>query len=761
MHTISLSRSLSFRQLATGLLGAIGLGLIAFLVITLVFQRITDRLNTQLTNERSRLVISEQLVNGIVNVELMFAELRLAGDEAAYQRQVRRIHQLTALLEQYLDLLVNGGTMQHSMALNVYGVDEMVRAVTYSPALRGPAPFVIEVIEIAPLLEGIRTYSDRMSVLLRRRDACPLTPVTCLRNVDTDISQLGKELPSFFYRLGENANRNFYDGIRHLENIERDLALQLRQLRALQLLLFLLVGISAWGMAAFFVRRMDMTQSELRDARQKADAANVAKSRFLATMSHEIRTPMNGILGMAQIFQMPDLDDKQRATCVRILTQSGNSLLHIVNDILDLSRIEAGHHALRPQSTSPYDVGSDAVELFVLQAQSKGLSLSFTSKFDKHKRVIVDPYCLQQMIANLLSNAVKFTHQGSIELEATLTASDPPMLEYTVTDTGIGIPSDKQGKLFEAFSVVDDSTTRQFGGSGLGLSIVRRLAEQMGGSVSVQSVADQGSCFSLRVPVASAGASSEQTTTGSEQELVLHQLAQKETHQFNAHVLIAEDNTINQMVLERLLDVLGVTWVLARNGQEAVEACTHSGTFDVIFMDLQMPLMNGLEATRYIRKWDGDSGRLRRTIIACTASALDDSREACLAAGMDDVLAKPIELAKLIQMLTRWLPAINPSTSQHAASASASKQADYREIWRTVQRLQPLLAECMFDAVTAFDELRRQCADAALDNGLGAVEPFIRRLDFAAAAQALAHWCEANLPGDVSSVIEERPPADD
>lgn len=761
MSTYWPPRALTFRQLAAGLLGVMGLGLMAILVITFVIQQITDRLNRQLINERSRLVISEQLVNGIVNVELMFAELRLASSESAYQRQVHRINQLTTLLEQYLDLLEHGGTMQHTLALNVYGVDEMVRAVTYSPELRGAATYVIEVIEIAPLLEGIRAHSEHLSMLLRHRDACPQNATTCLSQVSADISLLGKELPSFFYRLGENANRNFYDGLRHLESIERDLDRQLHQLRLLQVGLFVLVGISAWGMAAFFVRRMDMAQKELQDARLKADAANVAKSRFLATMSHEIRTPMNGILGMAQILQMPNLDDKQRATYVNVLAQSGKSLLHIVNDILDLSRIESGHHSLHQQSTSPLEVGSDVIDLFRPQAQSKGLSLNFTYKLDMGERVMVDPDRLRQMISNLVNNALKFTHQGSIALEVALVGHTPPMLEFSVTDTGIGIPADKLDKLFEAFSQVDDSTTRQFGGSGLGLSIVRRLAEQMGGSVSVQSKAGHGSCFSFRVPVARVGTPDPHPTAESGQAPHNPASTLSTAKRFNAHVLIAEDNTINQMVLQRLLDVLGASWVLARDGQEAVDACTNACAFDLVFMDLQMPVMNGLDATRLIRTWEQNNGRQRRPIIACTASALNDSREACLAAGMDDVLVKPIEHARLTQILTKWLPAVVAEPSRQPGSHGMPKQADGRDVWHTLNRLLPMLAECMFDAVGVFDELKRQCTGTPLENGLGNIEQLLGRLDFSAAHQALAQWIETHGLEQPSPATAERPHADD
>jgi signal transduction histidine kinase/DNA-binding NarL/FixJ family response regulator len=752
---------LTFPTMGVALLASFGIGLATIIVITVAFQRATDQLESRLSNERGRLVISEQLVNGILNMELLFSQIRLADSEPGYVRHMGQIEQVALSIDQQLHLLEHGGTMRHALGLNIYGIDEMVRTVSYSPGQRKAETPPLEVIEIAPLVQSSRVKALQLVALLRQRDACPADGAACRRLATEQISLMGKELPSFFYRMGENANRNFYEGLQTLDSLEVELQSQVSRLRLIQGLLIGLVGLSALGMAAFFVKRMGLTQNKLREAITKTEEASQAKTRFLATMSHEIRTPMNGILGMAQVLQTPGLDDKQRLAYVNMLTQSGQTLLRLLNDILDLSRVEAGKLELHPEPTAPNALCAEVVGLFSMQAESKGLTLSLSSSVGDDELVLIDPIRTRQMLSNLLSNAIKFTVQGSVTVELMFGPTGPStdVLECRVTDTGIGVPADKLDQLFEAFSQVDDSTTRKYTGSGLGLSIVRRLAEQMGGNVTVSSSLGRGSqfSFSIQAPRVSntlhtaAAAPSVWTITKPEEK-------KTDIPAFNAHVLIAEDNIINQAVLKHMLQAMGVSWVLAQNGQEALDICVHATNIDLVLMDMQMPVMGGVDAVKNIRQWERDHGRPRWPVVACTANAFDDDRKACFEAGMDDVLVKPVERLQLINMLKKWLPQ-KCQVSQHGdLQPKPSATADMTAVRFALDRLMPLLADQMFDAVSAFDPLQQACAGTTLEPGLQSVAQHMSALNLAAADLALRNWCEANglqvTPGKTDHTVE-------
>jgi PAS domain S-box-containing protein len=401
-------------------------------------------------------------------------------------------------------------------------------------------------------------------------------------------------------------------------------------------------------------------ETALRQATQLAQAANIAKSRFLATMSHEIRTPMNGVLGMAQLLLMPELSETERDDYAQTILSSGQTLLTLLNDILDLSKIEAGQLQLDATVFEPETLLREASFLFAGSAQAKGLQLEHQWSGPSGQRYRGDSHRLRQMLSNLVGNAIKFTHQGQIHIEGGERQRDQnsALLEFSVSDSGIGIPPDKLNLLFQPFSQADNSTTRKFGGTGLGLSIVSNLAKAMGGDVGVTSEPGKGSkfWFQVRVDLASDEKDGDQVP----------QSAQIESRPgaFIGHLLVAEDNPVNAMVIESLLKKLGVTMTLAKNGQQAVDAITQGDAlaFDLILMDLHMPVFDGYGATQQIRQWEVANGRQRVPIIALTADAFEEDRQRCLAAGMDDFLTKPISVVALTSALRKWLiaaPAIN------------------------------------------------------------------------------------------------------
>jgi PAS domain S-box-containing protein len=402
------------------------------------------------------------------------------------------------------------------------------------------------------------------------------------------------------------------------------------------------------------ISEQKVTEAELIRAKEAAEAASVAKSQFLATMSHEIRTPMNGILGMAQLALMPDTNETDRQECLKSLLSSGQALLTLLNDILDISRVEAGKVTLENLAFDPQTVLAEVERLFRESAADKGLVISSHWQGAPATAYNGDPARLRQMLSNLVGNAVKFTHDGEIRIEAGVSTDDAgaEWLELSVLDTGIGIDPDKLEALFQPFTQADSSMTRRYGGTGLGLSIVGGLAAAMGGNVGMASEPGKGSRFWFRVPARPTAAAFSSPvvaplpTTG------------RVPAAANVCVLVAEDNQTNRKVLISMLERWGYRIDLAENGQEAVDRVTNGAAPDLILMDVQMPVMGGIEATERIRDWERAAGRVALPIIALTASAYEEDRQRCLAAGMNDFLSKPVDFGALQAAMGQWLPGL-------------------------------------------------------------------------------------------------------
>ncbi len=407
-----------------------------------------------------------------------------------------------------------------------------------------------------------------------------------------------------------------------------------------------------------FYAASEQSARELERARDAAEAAGRARAAFLASMSHEIRTPLNAVIGMTSLLVDSPLSATQRDSIETIRT-SGESLLAVINDILDLSKIESGKLAIDEQPFDPVDQIHKCVGILRMTATHKGLDIR-TEIADGFPRVVLgDAMRLRQILLNLLSNAVKFTENGEIIISADHRAlsDDGSEIHIAVRDTGIGISESEKMRLFQAFSQVDVSTSRKYGGTGLGLVISRRLAELMKGSMWVESDVGRGSQFHFTLQVAPATAEADSASRDSPNAGV--------PLPANLRLLLVDDNAINRKVALKMLERLGLAADVATDGAEACRAAAKT-SYDVILMDVQMPVMDGLEATRAIRATH--ESRPRPWVIALTANACEDDRRECLDAGMEDFVRKPFTIAELTEALRRAVKAHPPTVEDRAAS---------------------------------------------------------------------------------------------
>jgi CheY-like chemotaxis protein/nitrogen-specific signal transduction histidine kinase len=388
-------------------------------------------------------------------------------------------------------------------------------------------------------------------------------------------------------------------------------------------------------------------EDQLVSAKDRAERASQAKSDFLAAMSHEIRTPMTGVVGMVELLALEELRDEQRLS-VGIIRESSAALLRIIDDVLDWSRIEAGKFELRMAPATLDAIVARVAGLYAAVATNKGLRLERTLDPSLRDAYMVDAVRVQQVLSNLISNAVKFTDRGEVRVGLALIARGPraDIVAFDVCDTGAGISAEDQSRLFAAYSQVGDAAART-GGTGLGLSISRRLAELMGGSLSLESKPGGGTRARLVLPVSHAHRAASPAAPGD------RPLCLAVDNSGRPRILLIDDDEVTRVVMQRQLAALGYVVEATSSAQEALQRC-ESTRFAAILVDCSMPSMDGYEFTRRLRAREQQRGRRRTPVIACTACVFEEDVRASREAGMDDHLRKPTDLDQLGTMLRRW-----------------------------------------------------------------------------------------------------------
>jgi len=636
-----------------------------------VFSNLIKELDQFSQNERARLFIGEQILHDIETIEMNVYRMTIATGNNAHQRFENNIREDVSKLHHNLKVLRDGGTVSSTINLNLDLADQMVKSVTFKPD--SSADYPMEIIELAPLIDQIIEKTPALRQLLEAREAQrQLAEGGNIEQYEKKIKAYVKQIPPFFIRLKENASRLSYDAQQRLNTVEADLAAQKTHYELIKLVLMISVILSVILAGLIFARQINRSNHQLNLAwqamllaKEEADNASRAKSEFVSRMSHELRTPLNAILGFAQLLEMDELNAAQKEP-VKQINRAGNHLLELINQVLDIAKIEAGKLEVEQIEVDLKQLINDTAAISGERARSKGLNFTVTLAPTLPVFVMGDPTRIRQVLINLIGNAIKFTDEGSVSLSLAPSPT-PEHIRFDVVDTGIGMSEKAQSRLFKAFAQADESITRKYGGTGLGLMLCKEIVEAIGGHIGVTSEQGKGSHFWFEIPLpmihhtqviaqSTHSASSDDSSANATQPQAEQSTPIAiQTTLTGKTVLLVEDNPVNQMVATKLLNKLGVTPHIANNGQEALDKLKLA-TYDLVLLDLEMPIMDGYTTISNIRTEESYCDEYRhQLVIAMSANALNEDRQRAQALGVDDYITKPVNFVVLKATLEKWL----------------------------------------------------------------------------------------------------------
>lgn len=636
-----------------GLLVGVVLAMLSILLVDVAFGQLSEALTRQLENERARVLIGESIIQDVQRTELYVYQMATSSGNLAYKHYEQKVQQKLAQIYQKLDVLKHGGLVTHTVFLNIEEQDQIQQEIHFQHFADDDSYQLIE-LEVVPQLKQISDKTEILKRIVAEQIAVSTESVESsdLLARTQVLHRYIKHFPPLFFRTYENIGRLHYTAQKNTEALAQKLADQLDLYTQLRYALIMIIIGLVVLFGYLFVRRvmhsnaqMDHTWLSMVQAKQYAEQANLAKSQFLSNMSHELRTPLNAIIGFAQLLNMEKLSPSQSQPVAHI-QQSAQHLLEMVNQILDLSKIEAGVLSISNDAFSLYKLLDDTCVLLRVTIEEKGLLFHCDRDKSVPHFVKGDELRIRQVLLNLLTNAIKFTHTGSISLTVSAT-KEKDVLYFEVADTGIGMNDVTLQKLFDTFTQADSSTSKRYGGAGLGLSLSKELIELMGGSMGVHSRLNEGSRFWFILPLEK----TEPLKAIQGSSIGGDDAVPDLTH---LQVLLVEDNPVNQLVAVKMLKKLGISPDTAIHGQVALEQIAQK-SYDLILLDVQMPVMDGYETIQQIRRNEQAKSCLNPLyVIGLSANALNEDREKALALGMNDYLTKPVKFAELQEKLTAF-----------------------------------------------------------------------------------------------------------
>lgn len=629
------------------------LGYIGIIIIHNIFSGILNKLDTSVKNEYSRYKIGEYIIKEIASIESNYYKMGVVSEIKDLKPIEKTIKSEINDIRKAVLVLKYGGVLDTHMNLNLLEMSIVSDKIYFLNSKK--EKYTFEAFELLPKLNELNEKFSEMEEVMKVRLSIIKDPNYQISKEDiSKVNLFFEQLPNLFINMKENASRLLYDSKKNIERLEEDIKIQKVYYRKLEYI-FTFIAMFFVLMFGYLLTKQILKKSKELEklteksklAEQEALKANQTKSQFLANMSHEIRTPLNAIIGFSELLSKSKLE-KTYKDQAEIITKSASALLNIINDILDISKIESGKAEVSKTKFDLNNLLEQIVQLYSINTKQKNIELIYNLDSNVPQFVINDETKIKQVLSNLLSNAIKFTTKNkTIYLNVSLKEikNNIATINFSIKDEGIGISKEEQKKIFKPFSQADGSISRKFGGTGLGLSISLNILQMLGSKIELISKEDEGSTFFFDLDFEIQADVINQNSIIKTEEI--------QDSRYSGKILVAEDNTNNQLLIALVLEEFGLDVVIVDNGKMALDEIKKE-KFDLIFLDINMPVMDGVEALKYIKIHEQKLS-IKTPIIALTANSIKGDKEKYLKYGMDDYLSKPIRNVELSKILKQYL----------------------------------------------------------------------------------------------------------